>query len=155
MSLSATKVRNIICMSCWLKILIKFDFRPNCGLSCWWWKDHALFSPDWRMYRPDIIIHNKGKKYSAFLCNDQNIPINSLAFSKSNESLAAGFADGYLKVWDLKKKEARVFKPSKNFSVSQAVTSVSLTNELMAASTNQGHINFFPMSQTFNSAGAS
>jgi WD40 repeat protein len=71
-----------------------------------------------------------------------------LAFSKGNEFLAAGLADGYVKVWDLKKKEAKTFKPTNNYSIKQSVTSVSYSNscDLLAAANNQGYINLYPMS---------
>jgi WD40 repeat protein len=40
------------------------------------------------------------------------MPVTSLCFSQSNEYLAAGLGDGYMKIWEIKKKEARSFKPT-------------------------------------------
>ncbi|CDW91863.1 UNKNOWN [Stylonychia lemnae] len=62
----------------------------------------------------------------------------------SLECPTAGLGDGYVKVWQLKKKEARAYKPT-NFQIKQQVTCVGYnsTFDLIGASTNQGYINVF------------
>jgi hypothetical protein len=63
-------------------------------------------------------------------------------------------ADGFVKLWDLKKKDVvRTYKASTHF-MKNSITSIqfNLTNEILGASTNKGQIHLFPVGEVIKNS---
>ena len=73
--------------------------------------------------------------------------MSSLQFSKTNEFLAAGLAEGTVKVWDLigSKQVTRIFTPSAGKAAPVTHVSFTKANDLVGASTSAGQVLIYPI----------